>query len=83
MCFRRYRIINHCTLGQPAGGGRRRLCAIWGRDSNMADAKVFRLIGWAYGGVTAIIVLIALVVVTAHVNTAVEARSETAVLSAR
>jgi hypothetical protein len=49
----------------------------------MANRKELRLIGWAYGGVTAIIAAIALVVVTAHINTPVEARSETAVLSAR
>jgi hypothetical protein len=49
----------------------------------MADRKDLRLIGWAYGGVTAIVALIALVVVTAHVNTAVEARPDTAMTSAR
>lgn len=49
----------------------------------MADAKLFRLIGWAYGGVTAIIVLIALIVVTAHVNIAVEARPDAAIISGR
>jgi hypothetical protein len=49
----------------------------------MADRKGLRLIGWAYGGVTAIVALIALVVVTAHVNTAVEARSDAIVTSVR
>jgi hypothetical protein len=42
----------------------------------MADRKELRLIGWAYGGVTAIVALIALIVVTAHVNMAVEARPD-------
>lgn len=49
----------------------------------MADRRGLRLIGWAYGGVVAIITLIALVVVTAHVNTPVEARSDAVILSAR
>lgn len=49
----------------------------------MADRRGLRLIGWAYGGVTAIVALIALVVVTAHVNSAVEARSGAVPLSLR
>jgi hypothetical protein len=42
----------------------------------MANRKGLRLLGWAYGGLTAIVSVIAIVVVTAHINTAVEARPE-------
>lgn len=49
----------------------------------MTNARVFRLIGWAYGSLTAIIILIALVVVTAHVNSPVEARRDSVILTAR
>jgi hypothetical protein len=49
----------------------------------MAHRNGLRLVGWLYGGVTAVIGLIALAVVTAHLNTPVEARPETVVISAR
>lgn len=52
-------------------------------SQTMPNRKELKLIGWAYGGVTAIIAAIALVVVSANINTPVEARSETAVVSAR
>jgi hypothetical protein len=54
-----------------------------GEDDTMADRNGLRLVGWFYGGVTAIIGLIALVVVSAHLNTPVEARPETVTISAR
>jgi hypothetical protein len=54
-----------------------------GEDDTMADRNGLRLVGWFYGGVTAIISLIALVVVSAHVNTPVEARPDTVIISAR
>lgn len=34
----------------------------------MADKKGLWLLGWAYGGLTAIVVLVAFIVVSAHVN---------------
>ncbi len=49
----------------------------------MPDRNGLRLIGWAYGCVVAIIALITLVVVTGHINTAVEARPDSLILSAR
>jgi hypothetical protein len=49
----------------------------------MPDKKVLRLVGLAYGCVVAIIALIALVVVTGHINTAVEARPDPVIMSAR
>jgi hypothetical protein len=49
----------------------------------MADRRGLRLVGFAYGAVVAIIALIALVVVTSHVNMAVEAHSEPVLVSAR
>lgn len=49
----------------------------------MANGRGLKLIGWAYGGAVAIIALIALVMVTAHVNKPVEAHPNTLVLSAR
>ena len=54
-----------------------------GEDDTMAGRNGLRLVGWFYGGVTAIIGLIALMVVSAHLNTPVEARPETVVISAR
>lgn len=52
-----------------------------GRD--MTDRRGLRLVGFAYGGVVAIVALIALVVVTSHVNMAVEAHSDPVIASAR
>lgn len=49
----------------------------------MADRNGLRLVGWFYGGVTAVIALIAIVVVVAHINTPVEARPESIAVSAR
>ena len=66
-----------------AAAGRRFYVHVFQASQNMANRNGLRLIGWAYGGVTAIIAVIALVVVTAHVNTAIEAHPGTAVLSAR
>lgn len=54
---------------------------IAGRD--MTDRRGLRLVGFAYGGVVAIVALIALVVVTSHVNMAVEAHSDPVIASAR
>ena len=34
----------------------------------MTDKNGLRLLGWAYGGLTAIILVVAFFVVTAHVN---------------
>ncbi|HWV40355.1 hypothetical protein [Pseudorhodoplanes sp.] len=42
-----------------------------------------RLIGCAYGSVVLIVAAIAFVVVTAHMNTPVEARPDSTVLSSR
>ncbi|MGD9920240.1 MAG: hypothetical protein AB7V13_02180 [Pseudorhodoplanes sp.] len=42
-----------------------------------------RLIGFAYGAVTATIVLVAVLVVTAHVGTPVEAHPEPVLVSAK
>jgi hypothetical protein len=50
---------------------------------HMADRRGLRLVGFAYGGVVAIVALIALVVVTSHVNMTVEARPDSAIASAR
>ncbi|MFZ5690349.1 MAG: hypothetical protein ACOY5F_03760 [Pseudomonadota bacterium] len=49
----------------------------------MANGRGLRLVGFAYGAVVAIVALIALVVVTSHVNTAVEARPDPLIASAR
>ena len=49
----------------------------------MADGRGLRLVGFAYCGVVAIVSLIALVVVTSHVNMAVEARPDSFIASAR
>lgn len=49
----------------------------------MLDKKGLRLVGLAYGCAVAVITLIALVVVTSHINIAVEAHPELLVLSAR
>lgn len=49
----------------------------------MPDTKGLRLVGLAYGCAVAIIATIAMVVVTAHINTAVEARPDPVILSAR
>lgn len=49
----------------------------------MADRNGLRLIGWLFGGMTMIVALIALVVVSTHLNTPVEARAETLHMSAR
>jgi hypothetical protein len=49
----------------------------------MSNGKVFRLIGFAYGGLTAIIILIAFLVVTAHIDAPVAARSDAVLLLAR
>ncbi len=51
--------------------------------ANMADRQGLKLIGFAYGGVVAIVTLIALVVVASHINTAVEARPDSLVASSR
>jgi hypothetical protein len=50
---------------------------------DMPDRQGLRLIGFAYGGVVAIVALIALVVVTSHVNMAVEARPDSLIASTR
>ena len=49
----------------------------------MPDRKGLRLVGLAYGCAVAIIALIALVVVTGHINMAVEARPDPVMVSAR
>jgi hypothetical protein len=49
----------------------------------MADKRGLRLVGFAYGGVVAIVALIALVVVTSHVNMAVEAHPDRLAASTR
>jgi|APFEC2959095136_1045048.scaffolds.fasta_scaffold07910_2 hypothetical protein len=49
----------------------------------MPDKKGLRLVGLAYGCVVAIIAMIALVVVTGHINTAVEASPDPVILSSR
>ncbi len=49
----------------------------------MADRRGLRLVGFAYGAVVAIVSLIALVVVTSHVNMAVEAHPDPVVASTR
>ncbi len=49
----------------------------------MPDKKGLRLVGLAYGCAVAIIAMIALVVVTGHINTAVEASPDQVLLSAR
>ena len=49
----------------------------------MTDRRGLRLVGIAYGGVVAIVALIALIVVTSHVNMAVEARPDALVAAAR
>jgi fumarate reductase subunit C len=49
----------------------------------MADRRGLRLVGFAYCGVVVIVALIALVVVMSHVNTAVEARPDPLIASAR
>jgi len=50
---------------------------------DMTDRRGLRLVGIAYGGVVAIVALIALIVVTSHVNMAVEARPDALVAAAR
>jgi hypothetical protein len=52
-----------------------------GKD--MADRRGLRLVGFAYGCVVAVVALIALVVVTSHMNMAVEAHPDRAIASAR
>jgi hypothetical protein len=61
------------------------LCAFEFRQDvgEMPDKKGLRLVGLAYGCAVAIIAMIALVVVTGHINTAVEARPDPVMLSAR
>jgi hypothetical protein len=49
----------------------------------MPDRNGLRLVGLAYGCVVAVIALIALVVVTGHINMAVEARPDPVILSAK
>lgn len=39
----------------------------------MADRNGLRLIGWVYGGLTVAVALIALMVVTSHIDAAAEA----------
>lgn len=39
------------------------------------DKKGLRLLGWAYGGLTAIVLLVAFAVVTAHLNAPVKANA--------
>jgi hypothetical protein len=51
--------------------------------STMPDRDGLRLVGYAYGCAVAIIGLITLVVVTAHINTAVQAHPDPVILSAR
>lgn len=41
----------------------------------MTDKKGLRLLGWAYGGLTAIVLLVAFTVVSAHVNAPVAAHA--------
>jgi hypothetical protein len=49
----------------------------------MPDRHGLRLIGWAYGGIVAIVAVIAFVVVTSNVNMTVAARPDTTILSAQ
>jgi hypothetical protein len=49
----------------------------------MPNRKGLRLLGLAYGCAVALIALVALVVVTGHINMAVEARPDPVILSAR
>jgi len=49
----------------------------------MTHARGLKLVGYAYGGVVAAIGLIALVVVTAHVNTPVAASPDRVHVSVR
>jgi hypothetical protein len=49
----------------------------------MTDGRGLRLVGFAYGAVVAVIAAIALVVVTSHVDMAVEARPDPMIASAR
>jgi hypothetical protein len=48
----------------------------------MPNRRGLRLIGWAYGGVVAIVALIAFFVVTSNLDMSVEARTEPTVFSA-
>lgn len=41
----------------------------------MTNNKGLRLLGWAYGGLTAIVLMVAFIVVTAHVNAPVTAHA--------
>ncbi len=41
----------------------------------MADRNGLRVIGWAYGALTAVVIAVALVVVSSHLNAPVEART--------
>lgn len=50
---------------------------------DMADKRGLRLVGLAYGGVVAIVGLIALVVVTSHVNMPVDAHPDQLIVSKR
>ena len=43
----------------------------------MTDNKVLRLLGWAYGGLTAIVVLVAFTVVIANLNGPASASDDT------
>jgi hypothetical protein len=67
---------------QTAAQCRRFAVGMAGRDI-MADRRGLRLVGIAYGGVVAIVALIALIVVTSHVNMAVEARPDALIAAAR
>lgn len=49
----------------------------------MPDRKGLRLLGWIYAAVSATVALIALAVVTAHVNSPVAARPQAVILSER
>jgi len=58
----------------------RKADAIW---RTMTDRQGLKLIGWAYGGVVAVVAVIAFLVVSSNVNIAVEARPDSAIASAR
>ena len=44
----------------------------------MTDNKGLRLLGWAFGGLTAIVLLVGFLVVTAHLNAPVQAQASPA-----
>ena len=55
--------------------------ACWGRD--VANRKGLRLVGWAYGAVTILVALMALVVVNAEIKGPMQARASTDAMFAR